>query len=178
MHWLQRWYIILPLLLTIVPVNLQPASAATVTQAADRAQINARAPVFPLPDLEGNEISLSSLRGKVVLLTFWSIWCTPCRQEMSLMDSLRQIYKDKGVEVIGVNIDRDSVASIQDFVRNHHLHFPILLDRERKVMKAYRAHFLPTTFLLDRGGIVVEKSVGVRDWSNPESQRLIEKLLR
>ena len=82
------------------------------------------------------------------------------------------------MKVIGVTIDRDSVGSIQEFVTKHDLCFPILLDRERKVMRVYRAHFLPTAFVLDRNGTIIEKMVGIHDWSSSDSQRLIERLLK
>jgi peroxiredoxin len=135
-------------------------------------------PDFSLPDLQGNQVSLSSLKGKVVLLTFWSIWCGPCRQEMPMLESLYQKYRNEGLEVVGVNIDRDSISSIQDFLKKNRLSFPTLSDSDRNVMKVYRAHFLPTTFVLDRKGTIIEKIVGLRDWSTPESRRSIEKLLK
>ena len=147
-------------------------------QAAEQAKINAPAPDFALPDLEGQEISLSSLKGKVVILTFWSIYCQPCRQEMPMMDSLYQKYRSEGLDVVGMNIDRDPLVSIQNFVKENRLSFPILLDREKKAMKTYRGHFLPSTFVLDRSGIIVDKVVGIRDWNSPESRASIEKLLK
>ncbi|MFH0873125.1 MAG: TlpA disulfide reductase family protein [bacterium] len=147
-------------------------------QAADYAQINAPAPDFTLSDLEGKEVSLSGLKGKVIVLTFWSIWCNPCRQELPVLDALDKRYQERGLKVIGVTIDRDSVGSIQEFVTKHDLCFPILLDRERKAMKAYRAHFLPTTFVLNREGVVVDKKVGIHNWMSPESQSSIEGLLK
>jgi peroxiredoxin len=147
-------------------------------QAAEQVKINAPAPDFALSDLEDKEISLSSLKGKVVILTFWSIYCQPCRQEMPMMDSLYQKYRSEGLDVVGVNIDRDPLVSIQNFVKENRLSFPILLDREKSAMKTYRAHFLPSTFVLNRSGIIVDKVVGIRDWSGPESRAFIEKLLK
>jgi peroxiredoxin len=161
-----------------LPFCFYPGAALTMAQAAEQAQVSAPAPDFTLSTLEGKQISLSSLRGKVVFVNFWSIWCNPCRLEMPMMDSLYKRYKERGLDVIGVNIDRDSVASIEDFVKKHNLSFPVLLDRERKVMKVYRAHFLPTTVILSRGGIIMEKVVGVHDWSSPASQRTIDDLLK
>jgi peroxiredoxin len=150
----------------------------SLVQAAEQAKLNASAPDFSLPDLAGKELSLSALKSKVVILTFWSIYCQPCRQEMPMMDTLYQKYRNEGLEVIGVNIDRDPLESIQNFVKENHLSFPILLDRERKVMRTYRAHFLPSTFLVDRSGKIVDKVVGFRDWSAPEHQGSLEKLLK
>jgi len=152
--------------------------SSSLAQAAEQVKINAPAPDFSLPDLGGKEISLSSLKGKVVLLSFWSIYCQPCRQEMPMIESIYQRYKNEGLEVVGVNIDREPLLSVQNFVKENRVSFPILLDGERKAMKTYRAHFLPSTFLLDRSGIIVDKVVGIRDWSTPEYQGAIEKLLK
>jgi peroxiredoxin len=154
------------------------AISSSLAQAAEQVKINAPAPDFSLPDLSGKEISLSSLKGKVVLLSFWSIYCQPCRQEMPMIESLYQKYKNEGLEVVGVNIDRDPLLSVQNFVKENRVSFPILLDRDRKTMRTYRASFLPSTFLLDRGRIIVDKVIGIRDWSTPEYQGAIEKLLK
>ena len=159
-------------LCSLLPISSSPA------QAAERVKINAPAPGFSLPDLGGKEISLSSLKGKVVLLSFWSIYCQPCRQEMPMMETLYQKFKNEGLEVVGVNIDRDPLVSIQNFVKENHVGFSILLDRERKAMRIYQAHFLPSTFVLDRSGTVVEKVVGIRDWLTPEYRGAMEKLLK
>jgi peroxiredoxin len=141
-------------------------------------KINSPAPDFTLPTLEGREISLSSLKGKVVILTFWAIWCQVCREEMPVLDSLYKQCRNRGLEVVGVNIDREPATCIQDFVRERGISYPILLDRERKAMKVYRAHFLPTTFVLNRAGVVVDKKVGIHDWMSPQSQGLLEGLLK
>jgi len=151
---------------------------ASLTHAADQVKINSPAPDFTLSTLEGGERSLSSFKGKVVILTFWAIWCQVCREEMPMLDSLYKQYRNRGLEVVGVNIDRESGTSVQDFVKERRISYPILLDRQRKAMKAYRAHFLPTTYILDKSGVVMGKKVGLYKWSSPESQGLIEDLLR
>jgi len=152
--------------------------AAFPTQAAGPVEINAPAPDFTLPTLEGKDMSLSSLKGKVVLVAFWSIYCHVCRQEMPKLDSIYKKYKDKGLEVIGMNIDRESVGGIQGAVKEDGLSFPILLDGEKKAMKAYQARAVPTAFILDRNGIIVDKVVGTYQWSSPASEQFIEKLLK
>ena len=157
---------------------LVPFSSIGGVQAADQIRINSPAPDFSLPDLQGKEISLSSLKDKVVLLTFWSIWCHPCREEMPMMESLYKKYREKGLEVVGVNIDRESVESIRDFLKKNQLSFPVVQDREKKAMKAYSAHFMPTAFVIGHGGIVADKKVGIYNWMSPESQKFIEGLLK
>jgi peroxiredoxin len=152
--------------------------AAFSTQAAEQVEINAPAPDFTLPTLEGKDLSLSSLKGKVVLVAFWSIYCHVCQQEMPKLDSLYKKYKEKGLEVIGVNIDREPVETIQGSVKERGLSFPILLDGEKKAKKAYQARAVPTAFILDRNGIIVDKVVGTYQWSSPASEQFIEKLLK
>jgi peroxiredoxin len=151
---------------------------APFSQAAEEVKINAPAPDFTLPTLQGKDLSLSSLKGKVVVVAFWSIWCHVCQQEMPKLDSLYKKYKDRGLEVIGVTIDREPVDTIQGTVKERGLSFPILLDGEKKAMKAYQARGLPTAFILDRNGIIVDKQVGVYNWSSPASEQFIEKLLK
>jgi peroxiredoxin len=152
--------------------------AAFSAQAAEKVKINAPAPDFTLPTLEGKQLSLSSLKGKVVLVAFWSIYCHVCKEELPKLESLYQKYKDKDLEVIGVNIDRESAGSIQASAKERGLSFPTLMDGEKKAMKAYQARALPATFIVDRNGILVDKKVGVYEWSSPESEQLIEKLLK
>jgi len=168
------------LLLSAALVGLFMVTPQEAAAISNRAELHAPAPDFSLPDLQGKEISLSSLQGKAVILTFWATWCGVCREEMPMMDLLYKKYKDKGLEVIGVNVDRkpEPVATVQDFIKQRGFSFPNLLDREWKAMKLYRAHFLPTTFVLDRQGIIVDKKVGSYQWTAPESELAINKLLK
>ncbi len=180
LYWIRRnpSFLLAPLFALTAALCLPFLASSSPAQAAEQVKMNASAPDFSLPDLGGKEISLSSLKGKVVLLSFWSIYCQPCRQEMPMIETLYQKYKNAGLEVVGVNIDREPLATVQNFVNENRVTFSILLDRERKVMRTYRAHFLPSTFLLDRNGTIVDKVVGLRDWSTPEYQGAMEKLLK
>ncbi len=147
-------------------------------QAAEQVKINAPAPDFTLPTLEGKDVSLSGLKGKVVLVAFWSIYCHVCRQELPKLNAIYKKYKDQGLEVIGVAIDREPAGTIQEAVRKDGLSFPILLDGEKRAMKTYQARSVPIVFVVDRNGTVVDKRAGVYEWSSPESEQLIEKLLK
>ncbi len=180
-HRIDRWgsknlssfFLVLCSLLCLIMV-LTISSA----RAAEQVKMNAPAPDFTLPTLDGKDLSLSSLKGKVVLVAFWSIYCHVCRQELPKLNGVYKKYKNQGLEVIGVAIDREPAESVQGEVRKDGLSFPILLDKEKKAMKTYQARGLPTTFLLDRNGIVVEKKIGMYEWSSPEAEQLIEKLLK
>jgi cytochrome c biogenesis protein CcmG, thiol:disulfide interchange protein DsbE len=138
--------------------------------------INSRAPDFTLKDPAGKNISLSAFKGKVVLLNFWATWCPPCRAEMPALNKLYREKKNRGLEIIAVSTDR-SVSSVKDFLEKHKVDFPILFDEDRSAAKLYRVFSMPTTFLIDRNGTIVEKFYGEYDWTEPETKGKIEKLL-
>lgn len=139
--------------------------------------INSKAPDFALKDLTGKTVSLSALKGKVVLLNFFATWCPPCRAEMPALNKLRHALKTRGLEVVAVSTDR-SINDIKDFLEKNRVDFPILFDADRNVAKQYRVFSMPTTFLINRNGIIVEKFYGEYDWTEPETKGKIEKLLQ
>ena len=120
----------------------------------------AEAPDFTLPDLEGRPVSLVDERGSVVLLNFWATWCEPCRAEMPLFDRIYRERKAEGMVVLAVNFDepRDQVISFRDDLG---LSFPILLDPGARVQKLYRVRGYPTSFWIDREGVIRLAHVGV-----------------
>lgn len=138
--------------------------------------INSRAPDFTLKDLNGKTVSLSAFKGKVVLLNFWATWCPPCREEMPALNKLYHETKHRGFEIIAVSTDK-SVSDTKGFLQKNKLDFPVLFDEDRSVAKLYRVFSMPTTFLIDRNGMIVEKFYGEYDWTETETKGKIEKLL-
>jgi len=134
------------------------------------------APDFSLRDLDGNVRSLASFRGRVVLLSFWATWCTPCRTEMPMLETLFQTYKDHDFEVVAVASDVPGVEVVQPFVTQLHLSFTTLLDSTGQVTRLYGVTSLPTTYLLDRAGRLVTVAIGSHDWANAEARALIMSL--
>jgi peroxiredoxin/Cu/Ag efflux protein CusF len=134
-------------------------------------------PDFTLPALAGNPIRLSDLRGKVVLLNFWATWCVPCRTEMPAIEALYQRYQEQGLEVVGVNMDKLSVTTVETFIRDVRTTFPIGLDPSWTVAEMYKVVGLPTTFLLDRTGHIVVREVGGRNWGDEMSHAAVMRLL-
>src|SRR3989337_1339414 len=110
------------------------------------------APDFTLKDLDGVEKSLKEFRGKVVLLNFWATWCSPCRIEIPSMVELYKKYKDRGLEIIGVNLDKLGRSGVEQFSKEYNISFPVLLDPAGEVGTNYGIVALPTTFILDRKG--------------------------
>jgi len=138
--------------------------------------INAKAPDFALKDINGKTVSLSALKGKVVLLNFFATWCPPCKAEIPALNKLQRALNPRGLEVIAVSTDR-SVNDIKSFLEKNRVDFPILFDADRNVAKKYRVFSMPTTFLINRNGIIVEKFYGEYDWTESETKGKIEKLL-
>lgn len=120
------------------------------------------APDFALDTLDGSKIKLSDLRGKVVVVNFWATWCLPCREETPALEKAYEQYKDSGMVILGVNItDQDSVSDVESFVQEFKLTYPILLDRDGTVSNTlYQIKGLPTTFFVNREGIIRTAVVG------------------
>lgn len=136
------------------------------------------APNFQLRDMNGRNVSLSDLRGKVVLLNFWATWCGPCRVEMPAMERLYREYDRKDFEILAVSTDAQGTAVTRPFQQENKLTFPILHDSDFRVGLSYGARTLPMTFMVDRQGIVRQHIFGARDWEAPEAHQLIEMLMK
>jgi thiol-disulfide isomerase/thioredoxin/Cu/Ag efflux protein CusF len=136
------------------------------------------APDFTLPTLSGAPIRLMDLRGKVVVLSFWATWCGPCRTEMPTLEALYQRYRDRGLEVLAVNLDMLSTAGVEAFMQEVGVTFRVGLDPSWSTAQAYRVLGLPTTYLIDRAGHAVVREVGARDWLDGVSQLAVEGLLQ
>ena len=135
------------------------------------------APDFAAPDLHGQAVSLSSLRGKVVVVNVWATWCPPCRQEMPSMERLAAHFRGRDFALLAVSEDEDGKEKVEEFARELGLSFPVLLDPERQVGERFGVWGYPETFVIDRGGYVVERVIGPREWDSPESIAAIEALI-
>jgi peroxiredoxin len=116
-------------------------------------QTGAPAPAFELNSNSGKPVSLADLKGQIVLVNFWASWCGPCRQEMPILEQLNHQYRNKGVALIGVNVEPDS-ALATNWLKATPVTFPILFDVDSKVSKLYEVQGMPNTVILDRKGIV------------------------
>jgi peroxiredoxin len=166
--------------LMIVVVALGGVVAADRLPVAGRhaVKLGEPAPNFQLPDLQGRLVTLSDLRGKVVLLNFWATWCGPCRVEMPAMEELYRIFPRKDFEILAVSTDAQGVSVTRPFQQENHLTFPILHDTDFRVGLTYGARSLPMTFMVDRQGVVRHQIFGARDWGAPEAQQLVQMLMK
>ena len=132
---------------------------------------------FQLTDLGGTPVSLSAMRGKVVLLTFWATWCGVCRRELPNLENLYQNLKGHDdFAVLTINLDQRS-ESVPPFVRKNDYQFPVLLDADNRVSTAYDVSGIPANFIIDRSGKIIWSCAGGIDWSDHALQQAIEKLL-
>jgi len=154
--------------------------AAAVAHAAPQADLKAwtggPAPALSLKDLEGTAQALQAYRGKVVVLNFWATWCEPCRDEMPSFNKLRQSFAGKPVVVLAVNVG-EGEGRIAEFLRKVPVDFPVLLDRDAAVSKAWKVRLLPATFILGRDGRVRYSYAGERDWGDVAVRAKITALL-
>ncbi len=120
----------------------------------------ASAPDFTLQTVEGQEVTLSGLRGKVVLLDFWATWCGPCKESIPHLTQLYKNYQDKGFELIGMSLDKSGeMEMVRRFVKSMDIPYSIIMTPE-DVARNYKITGLPTTVLIDKEGKVREKIVG------------------
>ena len=124
------------------------------------------APDFTLETLDGEQVSLSDLRGKVVLVNIWATWCNPCREEMPYMERQYQNLKDKPFEILAVSQDRLGETEVEPFVKEYELTFPILLDPDKKVGSLFQSSKFPESFIIGKDGVIVERVVGQLGPSN------------
>jgi thiol-disulfide isomerase/thioredoxin len=118
------------------------------------------APPFLLQDLDGNVVSTAQWQGKVVLLNFWATWCPPCRQEIPILVDLAKKYKDN-LLIVGVSVDDGSPDDVREFARAFHMNYPVVMWSHELVSEYGGVPALPTTFLINKDGRVVQKHEGL-----------------
>lgn len=154
--------------------KLDPFEKAGVTELKD----GQRGPAFRLALFTGGEATLDTWKDKLVVLNFWATWCTPCTAEMPALEALWREYRERGLVVVGVSVDRGAPrVLIEPYLRNLDLTFPILLDPQMEAANAWRVPGVPATFVIRPGGEVVGMAIGVREWSSKEMRALLETML-
>ena len=165
-----------------VKAPVSPAVMASQLRAAglDVPTTEVNAVDFSLESLDGKTVSLSSYKGKVVLLSFWATWCGPCKQEMPAMEKLYQKLKGQGFEVLAVDMMEDK-ATVSAFVKTSGYTFPVLLDKTGEVggNDMYAARAIPTNYVVDKTGKIVGRKIGIDGppWTSDERIAVFESLL-
>jgi peroxiredoxin len=125
-------------------------------------QVGFRAPDFTLHTLDdGGSFTLSELKGQAVLVNLWATWCPPCRVEMPAIEKMYKEYKNQGLVVLAINMTyQDKPESILPFTKEYGLTFPILLDINGVVSNSYKIHSLPSSYFINRAGIINKVVIG------------------
>ena len=130
-----------------------------VTGCARSADLGKPAPNFQLPSLDGQSISLSNLQGKPVLINFWTTWCPSCRAEMPYLQQVYEEWSGQGLVLLAINIGEDS-TKVEKFMQSRNLSFPVLLDTKEDISQKYNIRYIPTTFFIDKDGVIQDIKVG------------------
>ncbi|TET67520.1 MAG: redoxin domain-containing protein [Dehalococcoidia bacterium] len=136
----------------LVMAGCSPSSAQGV-------EVGNLAPDFQLQNLDGQTVSLGNLQGKPVLINFWATWCPPCRSEMPYIQEVYEEWVNRGLVVLALNIGESS-SKVEEFMQNHNLSFIVLLDTKQDIAQRYNITGIPTTFFIDKDGIIQDKIIG------------------
>ncbi|KOO51530.1 TlpA disulfide reductase family protein [Viridibacillus arvi] len=154
--------------------TVKTAETASTNEKEDTTnQVEYVAPDFELKTLEGETVRLSNYVGKKVILNFWATWCPPCKEEVPHMQKVYEEYKNQGVEILAVNVTNKDKGeeAVAQFVKEHGLTFKVLLDEEGFVGSTYQVLTLPTTYVIDTKGNMVDIIKG------PMNEALMKELI-
>jgi cytochrome c biogenesis protein CcmG/thiol:disulfide interchange protein DsbE len=156
-------------LLTLAKFRLRLPGARTAAVAAKGHD----APDFVLTDLQGQTVKLSDLRGKAVVLNFWATWCPPCKQEIPWLVELQKRYGGQGLQIVGVSMDDGDPKDVVKFAAENSINYPVLIGEEKVAEQYGGIDYLPTTFYIDRNGVVLDRVFG-----QPEREEIEQNVKR
>ncbi len=149
------------------------SASKSVSAAKDSKKLKP-APELALKDADGKTVKLSDYKGKVVVLDFWATWCGPCKIEIPWLMEFQRKYKDRGFTVVGVSMD-DGWHVVKPFVEEFRMNYPVVLGTDEAAQAFGGVEVLPTTFIIDKQGRIVETHQGLV--GKDEMERVIEGLL-
>ncbi|MEX0788182.1 MAG: TlpA disulfide reductase family protein [Anaerolineales bacterium] len=138
------------------PRSAGPSAAAAIAMPV----VGAPAPDFMLETPDGVRFSVEQARGQVVVLNFWATWCEPCRSEMPMLQARYERDRERGLLVLGVDFD-EAAEAVRAFGRELGITFPLLLDPGAEAQRLYRIRGYPSTFVIDREGLLVVEHIGL-----------------
>ena len=157
--------------------TLLGATALSNSCAADKSiDVGQRAPACELASLGSSAASKTDYKGKVVYVDFWASWCPPCLKSLPFLNTLNRDLKDRGLQVIGVNVD-EHISDANAFLKNHPASFIVGSDSKGDCPKAFGIMGMPSSYLIDRKGNIRHVHIGFRDGDRKELRQAIEQLL-
>lgn len=144
-----------------------------------RVEVGIEAPSYATRNMKGDSVSLALLRGKPVLLNVWATWCLPCKEEIPYLESLNAKHAAQGLQIVGVSIDaRGDDAKIENFARDFRMSYPIWRDPDERVNARFLALGVPSTYLIDRDGVLRWKHLGTLRPTSVGFQAALAEVLR
>ena len=137
-------------------------------------RIGTTAPDFTVKD-EDRQITLSQLRGQIVVLNFWATWCPPCVEETPSLLEMQRRMKDRGVVVLAVSVDADD-AAYHRFLKEHNVDLLTVRDNDQKSNNLYGTFRFPESYVIDRTGVLRRKFIGPVDWNSADITQFLSRL--
>ncbi|MCH7504747.1 TlpA family protein disulfide reductase [PVC group bacterium] len=167
---------LIPFIVVILLIMaLSPLLKSQRTPVAENNSGDQVASDFTLNDLDNKPFRFFDLKGKVIILDFWATWCPPCIAELPHFKALYSEYQEQGLEIVGVSLDQGGADVVRPFVKEHEINYTMLISNQEVVEDYGGIRGIPTTFIIDREGRIVETFVGYRDKEVFES--VIQELL-
>jgi peroxiredoxin len=129
----------------------------------DAQGVDVPAPNFSLKDLQGNAVSLAGYKGKVLFVNFWATWCPPCRAEIPDFIEAFKNNKSKGLEILGLSVDKLTPDELRSFVADAKMNYPVALADSKIVGDFQPGQYIPATIVIDKKGIIRHREVGQMD---------------
>jgi len=149
--------------LALLKSNLTPQDKATLD-----VKVGAVLPDLAFHRPDGSLVHLSETKAKVVLVNFWATWCEACMEEMPSLVKLHDTYREKGVEILGVNLDEEPARAIATTTQEFGIHFANFIDKDEALGNAFDVHAIPLTITMDSSRRILEVKSGDRDWMSPD----------
>jgi peroxiredoxin len=151
------------LLLLALPLALFAASGCARKESAGAARAHfaaTKAPAWTLQDVNGQPVSSDQFKGKVLVVDFWATWCGPCRVEIPGYIELQKKYGKDGLVVIGISLDEQGPAVVKQFVEKNGVNYPMVMATPAVIEAFGGVEAIPTTFIIDREGMIRERKIG------------------
>ncbi|MFH1497301.1 MAG: TlpA disulfide reductase family protein [Verrucomicrobiota bacterium] len=162
-------------LLTLLSAVVVAVAVVAIAPARAESGAKASAPEWTLQDVDGQEVKSSDFAGKVVVVDFWATWCPPCREEIPGYVALQEKYRDQGVVILGISLDRGGPKVVKPFAEKMKINYPLVMGTQEVVEAFGGVEGIPTTFIIDREGKIRHKKVGYA--SEEKMEALIKSAL-